>query len=435
MDHGPSGNGINAVRDVAEGVGARDRHPGIGVDVEPLPLNVEDADHASLGRDREDERVRRIEDAECRRRRAGTRHRGEPGHIRDERAGKIGAGDGEDGGGFRNRAKVVDHLDGEGVEDGLARDQGIGDRESVEEQIADHPGRHVDRRDPVITAAGVGQATVIRIPAERLEPRDIDRHGSVGVGQREGDRRSVHAGSEKASFHKAVRWGTCGDGRAVIATVDGELGNCLGREAVGGEDLDREELAEGLAFGERVCGSEGVVEEVGDDCRGDVERGGAVGAGLGIREASVGGDPAVETEPGCVDGDGAVDACERKGSGGSVHAEGDDVEGGGRLRCEAVGGEDLNREELGDGLAYGEGVGGGEGVVEEVGDDCRGDVEGRGAVGAGGRVSEAQISGDPAVEFEPSGIDGEGTVDAGERECCGCVGDADGDGAGFDEAV
>ena len=48
----------------------------------------------------------------------------------------------------------------------------------------------------------------------------------------------------------------------------------------------------------------------------------------------------------------------------------------------------MNREQFACELALGEGVGCGEGVVEEVGDGRGGDVERGGAVGACGRVGE-----------------------------------------------
>ena len=107
--------------------------------------------------------------------------------------------------------------------------------------------------------------------------------------------------------------------------------------------MDRDLLGDDLTVGEGLGGIAGVVEEIGDDVRSEIKRGGAVGAGEGIGEATVRRCPSVGLEPAGVVADGAVDARDREASGGGADAGAGGSSGGQAIGC----GTDADRWRIG----------------------------------------------------------------------------------------
>ena len=239
----------------------------------------------------------------------------------------------------------------------------------------------------------------VRVARDEIVRREHDRREIVEVGE---------------------NGGVPGEEGAVVGTDDRELRGGLGLGVAGVADLHEERIGDRLALLEGVGDDEGVVEGVGEYVGRHRERGGAVGAVLGVGSAAVASAPPVGGEPSGVVTDGRLDVGlgerdhrasqprsgragldeprRRRGAGdrGGIVAP-LDREGAGALTDRSGAVAHLDDETVRHCLARREGLCRRAGVVEGVGELVRRHGEHGGAVSAALGVGRAACADRPSV--------------------------------------
>ncbi|MEY9675716.1 hypothetical protein ABIE93_005650 [Bradyrhizobium elkanii] len=371
----------------------------------------------------------------------------------------VAAVDGEhDVGGCRGGA--IGDRNGEGLGRMAAGVERLGGGQRIVERIGERVAAGMQRGGAVgpglgpIAGAGIG-------PAVAGQGGGVVAGGAVDVALGDGCGRS--RGAERAIGNAAgfdeVVIDQRRNRRIVVAAVDGEhdVGGCRGG-AIG--DRNGEGLGRMAAGVERLGGGQRIVERIGERVAAGMQRGGAVGPGLGpIAGAGIG--PAVAGQGGGVVAGGAVDVALGDGCGRSRGAERAIGNAAGfdevvidqrrnrRIVVAAVDGEhdvggcrggaigDRNGEGLGRMAAGVERLGGGQRIVERIGERVAAGMQRGGAVGPGlGPIAGAGIG--PAVAGQGGGVVAGGAVDVALGDGCGRSRGAEraiGNAAGFDEVV